>query len=363
MSNARKLADNLPTDGQLGNRNLIINGAMEVWQRGTSFAVNGYHADRWSADASNASNFSYDQSTSAPDGFKYSTKIQTTTAFSATSYQFYRYNIEGQDLVQLQLGASGAEKITLSFWVRASQTGNYSIAFTNSANNYAYPTTYTINAANTWEHKTITLDGATAGTWLTTNGVGLRIKWDLGSGGTFDSTTDTWVAADKATVSGSVKLGATVNANLYLTGVQLEVGPQSTPFEHEPYETTLRKCQRYYAKIEGPIHGYACWSYSNVASTHFSLPEKMRTIPSVTLTGTTNLGSNASVGDSTFSLYNHNTWIGTSGSNGVQYGGTSASSTQSIRINAYPHNSFTSNGISVGLYFGQNCSINADSEL
>jgi len=246
MSNARKLADNLPTDGQLGNRNLIINGAMEVWQRGTSFAVNGYHADRWSADASNASNFSYDQSTSAPDGFKYSTKIQTTTAFSATSYQFYRYNIEGQDLVQLQLGASGAEKITLSFWVRASQTGNYSIAFTNSANNYAYPTTYTINAADTWEHKTITLDGATAGTWLTTNGVGLRIKWDLGSGGTFDSTTDTWVAADKATVSGSVKLGATVNANLYLTGVQLEVGSKSTPFEHEPFEATLRKCQRYY---------------------------------------------------------------------------------------------------------------------
>lgn len=231
---------------QYGNRNLIINGAMEVWQRGTSFSSGGYHADRFSVDAANASNFSYSQSTDTPAGFKYSTKIQTTTAFTATSYQFYRYNIEGQDLVQLQLGSSGAEKITLSFWVRASQTGNYSIAFTNSANNYAYPTTYTIDAADTWEHKTVTLDGPTAGTWLTTNAVGLRIKWDLGSGGTFDSTTDAWVAADKATVSGSVKLGATLNANLYLTGVQLEVGDTATPFEHRSYADELQRCQRYF---------------------------------------------------------------------------------------------------------------------
>lgn len=236
---------------QYGNRNLIINGAMQVWQRGTSFSGSGYHADRFSVDASNASNFSYEQSTDAPAGFKYSTKIQTTTAFSATSYQFYRQNIEGQNLIQLQLGASGAEKITLSFWVRASQTGDYSIAFTNSANDYAYPTTYTINTADTWEHKTITFDGPTAGTWLTTNGVGLRIKWDLGSGGTFDSTTDTWVAADKATVSGSVKLGATLNATLYLTGVQLEVGDTATPFEHRSYGDELARCERYYQRWDG----------------------------------------------------------------------------------------------------------------
>ena len=337
MSNARQLAANLPREGGLSNRNLIINGKLSIWQRGTSFSGGGYHADRFSVDAANSSNFSYSQSTDAPAGFKYSLKIQTTSAFSATSYQFYRYNIEGVDAAQLELGTSSAKTFTLSFWVRASQTGNYSLAFTNANNNYAYPTTYTINTADTWEHKSITVDGATAGTWDIASGTGLRIKWDIGCGSTFDSTTDTWVGADRASVSGTVKLGATLNATLYLTGVQLEVGDSATEFEHEPYSVTLQKAQRYYQYYPyvaegtplGIVHGYTFTNAVYKWATKI-LPVPMRALPSITLesgSGTnldnkaryvTSGGSHAGQDLSVYGLAAYNEgWDGISGSRNV----------------------------------------------
>ena len=271
--------------GALSNRNLIINGAMQVWQRGTSFGGAGYHADRFSVDASNAGNFSYDQSTDAPTGFEYSTKVTTDTTFTATSYQFYRYNIEGTDAARLALGSSNASTFTLSFWVKSSLSGVFSVAFTNAANNYTYPTTYTINAANTWEYKTVTVTGATAGTWIKdTTSTGLRIKWDIGSGSTFDGTKDTWVGTDKATVAGSVKLSETSNATWQITGVQLEVGDTATEFEHRSYGDELQRCQRYYeclGNFDVVSQGHSLGINNSYAAIQVPSSVNMRVTPTV----------------------------------------------------------------------------------
>ena len=375
MSNARKLADNLPSEGQLSGRNIIINGGMTVAQRQvqSTNAGSGYiTVDRFYHELKyNTDNFTYttEQSTDAPSGFSKSLKLTCTTAESALAADEYGriyYVAEGQDLQRIGYGTSACKEVTLSFYVKSSITGNFSTSIYLAASGGVIANrAYTINSANTWERKELTFPTYTTANVPNTNAAGMYINWGLFSGSNSTTAASTFVSHTGAHLLGgqTANFAGTLNATWQITGVQLEVGSQSTPFEHEPYETTLRKCQRYYAKIEGPIHGYACWSYSNVTSTHFSLPEKMRTIPAVTFTGTNNTGTNDAVTNDTFSLYNHNTWIGTSSGNGTQYGGTSASSTQSIRINTYPHSSFTSNGISAGLYFGQNCSINVDAEL
>ena len=377
MSNARKLADNLPSEGQLGNRNLLINGAMQVSQRGdsTSISTQGYYGpDRFNLGVNGRDQWVVTISTTsdAPDGYSNSYKLQTTTAETSitdTEYVMVRQIIEAQNLQHLNYGTSSAKQLTASFWVKSSIAATFGVFMYQYDGGRTIGSTYTINSANTWEYKTVTFAGDTGGTINDDNGNGQYLGFTLAAGSDLTTTDNTsWGAYTAGKLGYGHSTGAnavmtTTNATWQVTGVQLEVGSQATPFEHEPYSVTLAKCQRYYAKIEGPVQGYPCWSYSNVTSTHFSLPEKMRTIPSVTFTGTTNTGTNAAVTDNTFSLYNHNTWLGTSSGNGTQYGGTSASSTQSIRINTYPHSAFTSYGISAGLYFGQNCSINADAEL
>jgi hypothetical protein len=235
-----------------GFRNRIINGDMRIDQRNAGASVSGsvgYTLDRWTFDASNPSNFSCQQISDAPAGFRNSVRITTTTAFSATSAQFFNHHIEGLNVADLNWGASPATAVSLSFWVKSSIAGLYSVALTNSANNYAYPATFTVNAANTWEYKTITVAGPTAGTWLATNGVGIRIKFNLNSGSIFESTANTWVAADRAIAPGSVGIGATLNATLQLTGVQLEAGSVATPFERRDYGRELMMCQRYYQNV------------------------------------------------------------------------------------------------------------------
>jgi hypothetical protein len=241
-----------------GQRNLIINGAMVIDQRngGAAVSTNGsYPTDRWQLGISGGT-WSVQQSTTTPDDFKNSTAVTISTGYSksASHQNNIRQFIEGQNLYDLNYGTSAAKTTTLSFWVRSSLTGTFAGSLMNSAYNRSYVFTYSISSANTWEYKTITIAGDTSGTWLTTNGVGIRLFFDLGSGSNYDATAGAWSAGEYRRVSGAVDVVATTGATWQITGVQLEVG-KATPFEHRSYGDELARCQRYYQKITGITSG------------------------------------------------------------------------------------------------------------
>ena len=248
------------TTDRYGFVNRIINGDMRIDQRnaGASVSVtdsNQYTLDRWQGVASLASSkFTVQQSSTAPTGFSNSLLATSSSAYSILSSDYFlvRQKIEGFNTSDLMWGTANAKTVTLSFWVRSSLTGTFGAAMTNSANSYSYPFTYTISSADTWEQKTVTIPGPTAGTWVgSTNGIGLQIKFGLGVGATYSGTAGAWASADYASVTGATSLVGTNGATWYITGVQLEVGSVATPFERRPYGTELALCMRYYFVIEG----------------------------------------------------------------------------------------------------------------
>jgi hypothetical protein len=250
--------------GQLGGRrNLIINGAMQVAQRGTSSTSGGYcTVDRFSINGVGLDDLSstIEQSTDAPDGFANSLKITVNTPevlVNTTERYEIRYLPEGQDLQGLAYGTSSAKDVTISFWVKSSVTGTYSwlLYGQDHPDRRTYSTSYTINSANTWEYKTMTVPGDTSGQIDNDNGNGFTIAWVLSAGTGFTGgTSDTWFpytsdnsvwAADHA-----VDFAGTSGATFQITGVQLEVGSVATPFEHRSYGEELALCQRYFHIIE-----------------------------------------------------------------------------------------------------------------
>ena len=156
-SNARQLAANLPREGGLSNRRLNHNGDMRIAQRGTGAVTptsggSLYPVDRWGAYAQPSSKYSAQQQTGGPAGFDNYVRMTSLSAHTSVSTDFFPFftNLEGQDVQQLQYGSSGAKDATISFWVRSSLTGSFSISFRAAAASTSYITTYTINAANTW---------------------------------------------------------------------------------------------------------------------------------------------------------------------------------------------------------------------
>jgi hypothetical protein len=239
--------------GFTGFKNRIINGGMVIDQRNAGAAVtisttNIYSLDRWSASEASDATFTVQQDTSAPAGFINSAKITVTVADAsgaASQYHSFQQRIEGLNCADLAWGTASAATVTFSFWVRSSLTGTFGGAITNSAYNRSYPFTYAISAANTWEQKTITIAGDTSGTWLTTNGIGMIIYFDLGSGVDNTGTANAWVGAGNVGADSTVQLVNTLNATWYITGVQLERGSNATSFEFRDYGRELIMCQRY----------------------------------------------------------------------------------------------------------------------
>ena len=269
MTKARQLADlgNAYDDGALSNRNLIINGAMQVAQRGTSSSLSSgaiFLIDRFQTYEGTGGSLNIEQSTTAPDDFYYSSKWTVTsadTSLASGEQAWVRQRIEGNNMAHLGWGTSSAKTVTLSFWVRSSVTGTFAGSFQNSDGNRVYPYTYSISSANTWEHKKVTLTGDTAGTWLKTNGNGCTIYWSFGMATNLQGTAGAWAASSARTASGETQLIANNGATFYLTGVQLEVGDTATPFEHRSYGEELAKCQRYFERVrladrhQGKLHG------------------------------------------------------------------------------------------------------------
>jgi hypothetical protein len=246
------------TSPKTGFVNRIINGEMDIDQRNagaavtiTSTVANTYTLDRWAGFGLQASKFSIQQSTVAPAGFVNSLLATSLTAYSVLTGDIFRVSqvIEGLNVSDLAWGTANAQPVTISFWVRSSLTGTFSGSLLNSATDRSYVFSYTISAANTYEYKTVTIPGDTSGTWLTTNGIGIRLGFNLGSGATYSTTAGAWSAGAFTAATGSVSVVGTNGATFYITGVQLEKGSTATPFEFRSIGTELGLAQRYYQKL------------------------------------------------------------------------------------------------------------------
>ena len=283
-----------------GRRTLIINGAMRVSQRGTQLtnqSGTGYKTIdrmRYSQNNMGSLRYTHEQDSDAPEGFSKSFKYTVTTVegndpTTTEAIRPMQYRIEGQDLQHLKWGTSSAEHVTLSFWVKSSVTGQYSIQFriATAGTDRLLTRTYTINTTNAWEYKTITIPGDPNTTIIDDNTNRLTLTWCVSSGPDNKSTDSTsW---GNYVLAGShygqeASLQNTSNATWQITGIQLEVGKNATEFEHRPYGEELALCQRYYTKIiPGASNidlglGWIMTSQGAIAS--IPLPTTMRISPS-----------------------------------------------------------------------------------
>ena len=302
MSKAAELAALIGSGQAQGNKNLIINGAMLVAQRGTSGTSTAdiYTVDRFAIGHGSPVNaMTFEQSTDAPNNFKNSIKVTAGTGASAstTGYALLRQAIEGQNIAHIGFGTSAAKAIILSFYVKSSLTGTFGVSMRNQAGTRAYGGTYAISSANTWEYKTVTIPADTGGTWPTDTGIGFHMQWDLGAGSNYDIAAGSWTdGTNMFGVEGTVKLTETTNATWQMTGVQLEVGDVATPFEHEDFGTTLAKCQRYYQRIDSNGTYDALLDGMHLVTTQFyamhTFPTQMRAEPTMSGSGTFSVMSN-----------------------------------------------------------------------
>jgi hypothetical protein len=265
-------------------RNRLINSDMRIDQRNagasvTQTAALGYCLDRFYLFGSVTSKFTVQQnaaSVTPPAGFSNylgATSSAATSVGSGDTY-FIGQRIEGLNTADLAWGTASAASVTLSFWVRSSLTGTFGGSIRNSAQNRSYPFTYTINSANTWEKETITIAGDTLGTWLSTNGIGIDINFNMGTGSTLSGTAGAWAASNFTSATGATSVVGTNGATFYITGVQLEKGTTATSFDYRPYTTELQLCQRYFQSNGVAVETgslFQSWAY----------PVQFRTAPTI----------------------------------------------------------------------------------
>jgi hypothetical protein len=282
------------TSGWTGFKNRIINGAMMIDQRnaGASGTSGGYTVDRWSYNAAQASKITWQQnagSVTPPAGFINYLGATSSSAYSVGSSEYFGFeqNIEGLNLSDLGWGTANAATVTLSFWVRSSLTGTFGGVIQNNDNDRTYPFSYTISSANTWEQKTVTIAGDTTGTWLTTNGTGLKLRMSLGTGSSLLTTAGAWVAGNYRGVTGQTNVLGTNGATFYITGVQLERGSTASSFEYRPYGTELGLCYRYFYKLYMTNYGLGCFNENSAGTMGAWLfSTTMRSAPTLGTTGT-----------------------------------------------------------------------------
>jgi hypothetical protein len=283
------VAANFPAGVTFGFKNRIINGAMVIDQRNAGTAVttsSSFAADRFLTINTTDGAFSAQQDSSAPSGFNKSLKLTITTADSnLTTNQLLCHiqRIEGFNIADLGWGTADAKTITLSFWANSSVIGTFGGSLRNGTPNRAYAFSYTINTANTWEYKTITIVGDTTGTWATNNSSGIQVGFCLGGGPDRLTTAGSW-GSDGSILgpTGQTNLTATLNATFYITGVQFEIGSQATAFDWRPYGTELMLCQRYYFKItpgNGVPFGMAFGRTTSASRISIPFPVTMRAAP------------------------------------------------------------------------------------
>ena len=289
-------------DNNINFRNTIINGGMDIAQRGTSstgVTSNGYYTcDRWNTIPINLGTWTLTQSTDVPtgQGFVSSFKLDCTTADASPAADdlfIFRQKIEGQNLQYIKKGTSSAESLTLSFWVKSNKTGTYIAELFDNDNTRQISKTYTISSADTWEKKTITFAGDTTGALDNDNAVSLIVQFWLGAGSTYSSGTlsTTWTANTNANRAvGQVNLADSTSNEWYITGVQLEAGQTASEFEFLPVDVNLERCLRYYNHVINNKNTFFSMISSSGVFRRIGIPlsPTMRATPTVTITGDTN---------------------------------------------------------------------------
>ena len=292
MTRARELAELAAAydSGGLSNmKNRIINGDMRIDQRNNGASVNPsgglYTLDRYEGGGVHDGVLGIQRVADAPTGFVNSLRVTVTTADSSlgsTQYARVGQKIEGFNVADFACGTANAATVTLSFWVKSTLTGTFGGHLANGDETRIYVFQYTINAANTWEQKSITVTLPSSGTWATDNSAGMRVFFSLGSGSNYINTANTWLTSYAQQASGNVNVINTLNATWQITGVQLEKGSTATSFDYRPYSTELQLAQRYYYRLS--IANQSMFSNGQCVSTTIcfglvQFPVPMRTAP------------------------------------------------------------------------------------
>jgi hypothetical protein len=276
----------------LSHRNIIINGAMNVAQYGTSASNTGgttaRSVDRFFAGNPSASAVqTFSQETDAPAGFYYSAKATCTTAltsYGTNAQSKIEYRIEGTDLAHVQLGTSNAQTLSVSFYVKSNKTGNTAIGLINQNNDRSFVHQYTIASANTWQRVSFKVVGDTTGTWLKDTNVGMRMRW-----GTFGTdyqtgTFDAWQSGQKMATSNSpINFNSATGDYIQITGVQVELGDTATSFEHRSYDEELKRCKRY-ALVIGSNQAIGTGSAYNSTNININIYNQFRATPTYSKT-------------------------------------------------------------------------------
>jgi len=279
--------------GALSHRNLIINGAMQVAQRGTQvtgITTYGYvTCDRIKTSFGSLGTWTADQSTDAPDGFSNSFKITCTTADSSPAsgdIAMLQYKVEAQDLQHLAFGTSDAKNLTLSFYVKSNKTGSGSLDLRQIDAGKQFTAGYTISSADTWERKTISIPANTSDAIDNNNGNGFQFNFWINSGSNYIGGTRNsgWIAyTDNQRNADNLGVGGATSDYWAITGLQLEIGSVATPFEHRSYGEELARCQRYYQIFKHRIEDDNGAS-GRVFFYGYSFLSEMRTAPTQTTT-------------------------------------------------------------------------------
>lgn len=278
----------LPTDGALSNRNIFVNGGARVAQRGTSATgVTGsayQTVDQFKTSISSLGTWTVTQETDAPAGFANSFKMDCTTANTSPSsgaVAALDTFVEAQDLQVLEYGSSSAVAATLSFYVKSNKTGSGTVSILQPDNSErCLNVSYTISSANTWERKTISLPADASGVINNDNGRGLGMEFWLNSGSTYTggSAQNTWGSLTQSNRNfANLGVGGSTADYWMITGVQLEVGSQATPFEHRSYADDLARCQRYYQEAGIILSNTSPDRYYST----INLPVEMRDSPTI----------------------------------------------------------------------------------
>jgi hypothetical protein len=279
-------------DSSLGFRNRLINGAQIIDQRNNGSAVTmsnpgTFDTDRWYCINASDGVMTAQQVSDAPTGFINSLKCTTTTAdatLGTSQRALIAQSIEGFNIADLAWGTASAATVTISFWTKSSLTGTFGGSLRNSSADRSYPFTYTINSANTWEQKSVTIAGDTSGTWLTTSGIGIGVHFGLGVATNLSGTAGAWAAANNLSATGAVSVLGTLSATWQITGVQLEKGSTATSFDYRSYGQELALCQRYYyafAPASLDFQFPICRPSTTASDITIAIPCSMRGTPSI----------------------------------------------------------------------------------